>query len=52
MCFSYLNESIYLKISKPAITPPDWNQVCGDMIHSDALLSSGRPLDAVPRRHR
>ena len=40
------------QISKPAITPPEWNQVCGEMIHSDAFLSSGRPLDGVPRRHR
>ena len=37
---------------KAAIPPPDWVQVAGEMIHSEALLCSGKNLSGVPKRHR
>ena len=32
--------------------PPDWLQIGGEMVHSDALLCSDKDLTNVPKRHR
>lgn len=41
-----------VQASKNNAPPPDWCVVSGDMVHSDALLSSDRDLEGVPKKHR